>query len=280
MKLLLTGASGLVGRFILEGARAMGHEVTCLTRRPGPGDLAWELGGPVPALAGHDALIHCAFAHVPGRYRGGEGDDPAGFIAANRDGSLRLFEAARAAGLAHAVFLSSRAVYGDYPPGTPLREDMAPRPDTLYGRMKAEVEAGLAALETEGFATASLRATGVYGAGPDHKWIPLFRDFLAGKPVAPRIATEVHGEDLADAALMMLHYRARGLYNVSDLVLDHHDLLAEVARLAGSPHRPPARAEEGQLSAMDCSRLAALGWEPGGWPLLHAEMPDLLAAAS
>ncbi|MEI4473062.1 NAD-dependent epimerase/dehydratase family protein [Frigidibacter sp. MR17.24] len=276
MRIALTGASGLVGRFIETEARAAGHEVTRLTRRPGPGDLAFDLSAPPPDLSGHDALIHCAFDHVPGRYRGGEGDDPDGFALRNRDGSLRLFRAARACGVGAAVFLSTRAVYGAYPPGTPLTEDLAPRPDTLYGRVKAEVEAGLHALAAPGFAPASLRATGVYGPGPDHKWQGLFAAYLAGRPVAARVATEVHGADVAAACLALIGARATGAFNCSDLLLDQHDLLAEVQRLTGCPHDPPPRADAGAVSAMDCTRLQDLGWRPGGWARLRAALPAML----
>lgn len=276
MRIALTGASGLVGRFIATAARAAGHEVTCLSRRPGPGGIAWDLAGPPPDLSGHGALIHCAFAHLPGRYRGGEGDDPEGFLARNRDGSLALFAAARSAGLGQAVFLSTRAVYGDYPPGTRLTDDLPPRPDTLYGQMKWQVEQELAALAAPGFATASLRATGVYGPGPDHKWQSLFADFLAGRPIAPRVATEVHGADLAAAALLVVEAGARGSFNLSDLMLDRHDLLAEVAGLTGAHHPPPPRAMAGSVSEMDCARLRQLGWRPGGWARLRQSLPDML----
>ena len=291
MKIALTGASGLVGRFIAEAALAAGHELTLLGRkppagmapRPGLHHAAYDLTAAPPPLDGQEALVHCAFAHLPGLYRGGEGSDPEGFLAANRDGSLALFAAARAAGVRQAVFLSSRAVYGDYPPGTPLVEAMAPRPDTLYGAMKAEVEAGLAALSGPGFTGSSLRATGVYGpAGPGqrHKWADLFAAFRDGCRVAPRVATELHGADLARAVLCLLDApapQAAGAFNASDLTLDRRDLLAEVARLTGWQTALPARADAGRVNAMACDRLAALGWAPGGWPLLRASLPELLA---
>jgi len=280
MKIALTGGTGLVGRFLADAARAAGHEVALLSRTPPPEGMRYDLTGPVPDLAGHDALIHAAFQHEPGRYRGGEGTDPEGFLAANRDGSLRLFTAAREAGVARALFLSTRAVYGDHPAGTALTEDTDLRPDTLYGQMKADVEQGLAALSSTTFSTASLRATGVYGPGPDHKWIDLFKDFRAGRPIPPRVATEVHGDDLAAAALLLLNAPAEALaphaFNVSDLTLDLHDLLAEVARLTGCTAPLPPRADAGQVSAMDCTRLRDLGWQPGGWPLLRASLPAML----
>ncbi|WP_136682715.1 NAD-dependent epimerase/dehydratase family protein [Falsirhodobacter xinxiangensis] len=244
MRVAITGGTGLVGRFMVDAARAAGYEVI-LPR--------FRLGDAVAIDA--DALIHCAFAHAPGKYRGGEGDDPEGFRRANVDGTLRLFDGFRG----RTVFLSTRAVYGDYPAGTVLREDMPPRPDTLYGQVKAEVEL---------HATVSLRATGVYGPGPGHKWESLFADHLAGRPIAPRVATEVHGDDLAQAALIALD-RGEGAYNVSDLLLDRHDLLAE---LGGTP---PARSDA-KVSEMDCTRLRDIGWRPGGWERLRASLPAML----
>ena len=139
MRLAVTGATGLVGHFVVEEALCAGDQVVSLSRRaPQPGffsapvdHLPFDLTAAPPPLKGVDVLVHLAFLHTPGRYRGGEGDDPAGFCAANLDGTLRLFEAARAAGVPRVLFLSSRAVYGAYPPGTRLSDDLVPHPDTL-----------------------------------------------------------------------------------------------------------------------------------------------------
>ena len=101
MRLLLTGASGYLGGFIAAGARAAGDHVTALGRGDAglDGFIPFDLGAAPPDLPRADALVHAAFDHVPGRYRGGEGDDPAGFTARNRDGSARLFDASQAAGI-------------------------------------------------------------------------------------------------------------------------------------------------------------------------------------
>ena len=285
MRIAITGGTGLVGRFLVEEGLAAGDDVAVLGRSPAAtgffsapvAQLRYSLGD-APPLDGFDALIHSAFLHEPGRYRGGEGDDPAGFIRANLDGSIRLFEAARSAGISRVLFLSSRAVYGAYPPGTPLCEDMEPRPDTLYGEVKWQAEQALDALAAPGFATASLRATGVYGpAGPGqrHKWADLFDDFLAGRPIAPRRGTELHGQDLAAAARLLLQGPEPGAFNASDLVLDRHDLLARVAGLTGCPHPLPARADT-PVSAMRTDRLHALGWRPGGLQRLIDCLPGML----
>lgn len=264
MRIALTGATGIVGGFLATAARAAGHDLN-----PLPG---FRLGE-TPDLAGHDALIHAAFAHAPGRYRGGEGDDPDRFRRLNLDGTLRLFDAAHRAGVSRVVFLSSRAVHDGHPPGTPLPDDLPPAPTTLYGEVKAQAEAALAALPLHGV---SLRATGVYGPGRANKWRGLFADFLSGQPTLPRVATEVHGDDLADAALLALLPEAPPVLNVSDLVLDHHDLLAEVAALTGCPHPLPDRADPAALRRPDCAGLAGLGWRPGGMDLLRMTLPSLL----
>lgn len=268
MKIALTGATGLVGRALMPALIEAGYQVVTLGRRGA--DLAFDLGGASPCLSGFDALIHAGFAHIPGKYRGGEGDDPDGFRALNEGGSIALFDRAHADGVAQMLFLSSRAVYGDYAPGTPLSEQLPPRPDTLYGVTKWRVEQHLHDL-----GGASLRATGVYGPGPGHKWTDLFDAYLSGASIAPRRATELHGRDLARAVMLVLRHGGRGAFNASDIVLDRADLLSDVQALTQCPHAPPPHATT-PISAMTCARLRALGWRPGGRALLRASLPGML----
>ena len=281
MRIALTGGTGLVGHFLLAGALAAGDRVTLLSRRdpglPGVAHVPYDLAGAVPDLSGQDVLIHAALAHEAGRYRGGEGDDAAGFVRRNRDGTLRLFDAALSGGLRRLVLLSSRAVLDGYPPGSRLPDGLPARPRTLYGQVKAEAEAAAAA---SGIGT-SLRATGIYGpapAGRAHKWHALFRDFAAGAEIAPRVGTEVHGGDLAAALRLILDQPAPlPVYNLSDIVLDRHDLLAAWARVSGATGRLPPRADPRTVSVLDCAALRGLGWRPRGMAGLEpalAEMRD------
>lgn len=132
-------------------------------------------------------------------------------------------------------------------------------------------------LRSLGLHSCAIRATGLYGPGPAHKWRGLFRDYLEGRPVEPRIATEVHGQDLAQAMLLLL---AQGkpppVVNASDLILDRHDLLDEVRRLTGSPHLLPPPADASRLRVMRCDRLIGMGWQPGGFNLLRTSLPAML----
>ncbi len=288
MRWAVTGGTGLVGRWIVQDLARRRQSVTVFSRRappPGacPAQLAhqpYDLGQPPPDLHGYGGVVHAAFDHVPGRYRGGEGAAPAQFVARNRDAALRLFETAQAAGVGQAVFLSSRAVLGDYPPGTLLTEDLPARPDTLYGEVKAEVETALTALHRPGFTTLSLRATGVYGpAGPGqrHKWADMIAAHRAGDTQNPRIGTEVHGADLADALWRAVQDGRHRLVHVSDFLLDRHDLLAAVNRGTGCKTPCPAPSDPATVSALDCTRLHALGWRPKGRAGFEAALPELIA---
>lgn len=279
MKVLLTGASGSVGRFILARLTGDGHQVTILGRRQVDGFPAafqpFDLAGPHPGLPVADALVHCALLHEPGRFRGGEGDDPATFRAVNVDGSRRLFEAAKAAGCRRCVFLSSRAVYGDHRGGELLHETDIPRPDLLYGDVKLAGERALAELCGNGFRGSVLRATGVYGRPPglqDHKWSPLFGAFTRGETIAPRRATEVHGADLADAVSLLLETDRSepfDVFNVSDLLLDRRELLELYAGSSGSSGKLPENADD-RPGIMATDKLRALGWAPGGMDRLRS----------
>lgn len=278
MKVLVSGGTGYVGRFIVEDLLAAGHGVVLFGRRAPEagffsGPTAFVAGNLDPgrdqdaAFTGVDAFVHAAFDHLPGKYRGGEGDDPETFRHRNLDGTVALFRQAKASGVRRVVFLSSRAVYGRQPPGAALTEATEPRPDTLYGQVKLAAERELAQMAGDGFTGVSLRVTGVYGVtgtGRAEKWRDLIHDFVVGKPVTPRVATEVHGRDVAAAVRLALEREAIEVLNVSDLVVDRRDICAIVNEVAQTDHPLPSPGDVGALNVMDCARLRALGWRPGG----------------
>jgi nucleoside-diphosphate-sugar epimerase len=275
MHVLITGANGIVGRFITRRMLDEGHGVTVLGRQPiegwTTGFCQFDLSDECEELPEADVLVHCAFQHEPGKYRGGEGDDPHGFIQANVEGTQRLFEAAKQAGVRHCVFLSSRAVYTDTGNWVVLSESSATQPESLYGQVKLAGEEALKSICDEQFVGSVLRATGVYGCPPgvrEHKWSDIFIRFENGEDIAPRLGTEVHGEDLGDAVLKVLNRdTSQGssfeVFNVSDILLDRQDLLKSYARVRSITADLPARAP-GPLGVMDAGKLKVLGWQPGG----------------
>jgi len=84
----VTGATGIVGQFVVRRLISEGVSVVAAARSAqdqsdaeGVRFRSFNFDQREQAqdlLQGCDALVHCAFAHAPGRYRGGEANDPAG----------------------------------------------------------------------------------------------------------------------------------------------------------------------------------------------------------
>ncbi|HEY0101639.1 MAG TPA: NAD(P)H-binding protein [Pyrinomonadaceae bacterium] len=103
MKVLITGGSGALGRILVRTAADAGHDVRGLSRgeRPqsAPSAVEWVRAdlasgeGLSTALAGVEAIIHSA-------------SDPRRAKPVDVEGTRRLVEAARAAGVSHLVYIS------------------------------------------------------------------------------------------------------------------------------------------------------------------------------
>lgn len=281
---LVSGGTGLVGRYIVEDLIGHGYAVRVGARtKPSTGLFSSSVEHTVldldpdadnsAAFKGVEHFVHAAFHHLPGRYRGGEGDDPERFRRLNLDGSAALFNAARNAGLRRCVFLSSRAVYDGLPTGQPLSEDADLVPTSLYGEIKLGCERALIARTVPGFCGTSLRLTGVYGHLRPNKWDSLISDYIAGQGVTSRAGTEVHGKDVGQAVRLMLEgdeSRIGGqVYNVSDILADTHDILSIIQGGTGCTHPLPTVADKARVRQMQTRRIAALGWKPGGKALFE-----------
>ena len=110
MKVLITGASGFLGRAVVAQALAAGHEVRTFQRRPSGVDGASDVLGSVTvtadverAVEGMDAVIHLA-AKVS------LAGDPAEFAAVNIAGTQTMLDAARRHGVGRFVQVSSPSV--------------------------------------------------------------------------------------------------------------------------------------------------------------------------
>ena len=95
MRILISGASGLVGKALTAFLETGGHEVVALTRNPRPGssDIAWDIqAGEINlADAGRiDAVVHLAGENVAGRWTKKK---RARILASRRDGTELLSEA-------------------------------------------------------------------------------------------------------------------------------------------------------------------------------------------
>jgi UDP-glucose 4-epimerase len=157
--ILLTGASGFVGRGIAALAHARGHALSGPLRAgsappcPGRWTPTPDIAGPVDwsaQLAGVDVVIHCAaLAHARPRP-----SDAARVFAVNTETPVRIAEAARRAGVKRFVFVSSVKAAA-LASARALTEADAPHPDGLYGRSKREAETALA--QVAGLSVVALR---------------------------------------------------------------------------------------------------------------------------
>ena len=72
MRVLISGARGLIGSALLPWLRAAGHETSVLTRRvAGPGEVGWDPAGgrlDARAIEGFDAVVHLAGEPLAARW--------------------------------------------------------------------------------------------------------------------------------------------------------------------------------------------------------------------
>ena len=296
MRVAVTGATGIVGRFVVERLHAEGVAIRALVRstseRTGlPGGIRYVVGDLTDDVAldglldAVDAVVHCAYAHAPGRYRGGEAEDRFAFWRTNLLAAVGLMERARLAGATRLVLLSSRAVFGRDTPATDwVDDDARPVPDTHYGALKLALEAHASAFSAvDGVCYASLRPTGIYGVTKpveSSKWFDLARAIADGTALPPaRLGTEVHGADVANAVWIMLtsppETVAGRAFNCSDLMIDSRDVMARLARQLGLAAELPEPACNRVQHPMRATALQALGWQPGGEERLARTIAEL-----
>lgn len=152
--ILVTGASGRIGRAIWTRLQARGDDPSGLDRQMGPA-VRWlaDIGDDAmlaQACAGVDAVVHTAAFHAP--HVGHVSD--AEFQRINVDATRRLLEAAMRAGVPRIVFTSTTALYGDASHmekrAVWVDEDLVPQPRTIYHRTKLQAEAILREAANQG----------------------------------------------------------------------------------------------------------------------------------
>ena len=242
MRVLMVGATGVVGRPAVAALVAAGHDVTGLTRSPakaaallaaGATPVEFDLFDPAAARAavdGHDAVIHAA-THIPPISSFALPRAWAENDRLRREGTRVLVDAAIDSGVS--VFVKESVSFGYADAGDSwidesARLDPAPNVDSAL----------VAESETERFAQVQgrrgvvLRFAGFYGpdAAGTHDTVKLARRGLAaivGRPDA--YVSAIHTDDAA-AALVAALDAPPGTYNVADdeplTRRDHFDALA------------------------------------------------------
>ena len=247
MKVLVTGASGLIGRHTLDQLARSGYELRTFQRtlikrvESITGDIRTDRQGLCAAAQGCGAIVHLAG-------RGDVGDsrrDPVGYAELNAMGALNALDAARLAD-ASFVLASSQRVYRLQP--SLCREDDPLEPDSPYGYAKwvAELWCRMA---SQHFAVPVrvLRLFSVYGPGQQANGgsgvVSIFgRAALAGEPLIVQSEGKrdfTDARDVARGIQLAIEDAERNagyrVYNVATGVGTPFQSLAEtVVELSGS----------------------------------------------
>ncbi len=291
----VTGATGFLGRYIVEQLVGEGHRCRCWHRstsdRGGFDDLEdsieWvpgELGDDAAAkslVRGTEAVVHAALDRPGTGFRGAEGD-LIEFVRRNVGGTIRLIEAARAEGVGRFIFISTCAVHEVVLEDRPLDEAHPMWPLSHYGAHKAAIEEFVYSFGLgHGFPICALRPTGIYGVArpvQESKWYEVIQTVKRGEPVASsKGGKEVHAGDVARAVSLLLG--AEGIagqsYNCYDRYVAEQDVALIARELAGGDSEITPL-NKGPKHQIDTSKLRALGMEFGGEPLLESTIGELL----
>ena len=116
--ILLTGGTGTLGRSLIPMLEASDRRVRVLTRHAVPdgipGEAAEVVSGDVRDVGTLDVAMEGVHT-VVSAMSGFGGRKPLGTRAVDRDGNLRLIDAARASGVSHFVLLSIHQAAADHP---------------------------------------------------------------------------------------------------------------------------------------------------------------------
>jgi nucleoside-diphosphate-sugar epimerase len=302
MLVAVTGGTGFLGRYIVRHLAGLGHRLRCWHRPTSDRGGLEDVAGALDWLPGHlgdeasmtalvrgtDAVVHAAleWQRRPDGRRSGGGDLLREFLETNLMGSLRLIQAARAAGVPRFVFISTCAVHEVILDDRPLDETHPLWPTNHYGAHKGALEKFVHSFGLgEGWPICALRPTGIYGlAHPPSasRWFDLVGRVLGGEPIeSARGGKEVHALDVARAVALLLQAEAKAVAGQAFNCYDRYVAEQEVARIArelSGSASAIADVNRGPKHQIATGKIRALGMTFGGEPLLRQTVAELVKA--
>ena len=230
MRVFITGSDGYLGSLLAPELLGRGHDVIGLDTGFYKERMLYRGNSLTPLtivkdlrqveandLKGVDAVVHMAELS----------NDPVGQLAPtityeiNHQGSVRLAEQARKAGVKRFVYMSSCSVYGvaerDF-----VDEESPVNPQTAYAVCKTLVERDLKAIADDTFSPTFLRNATAYGASPRMRFDIVLNNLAGLAWTTKRIAMTsdgtpwrplVHGLDISRAILEVLEAPPEAVHN-------------------------------------------------------------------
>ncbi len=295
-RLLITGADGFVGRWLVRAALAEGWDVVAAIGPGGAFPDVWLPAASLPRVAafdvdltdsadlvrladvGADAVVHLAAVSSGAAAR----RDPDAAMRTNAEATAALVEALAAAGtLARFLFVSTGEVYGSGHAG-PIAETTPPSPVSPYAESKRLAEVAVLEIGAgRGAWPIIARAFPHSGPGQSTAFVlPAFAARLAEarRTGATRFAVGnldvtrdfLDVRDVVRAYLLLLAHGGCGeVYNVASGTGRHLaacvQRLAELVGVSATPETDPALVRPADIPVLigDPARLrAATGWTP------------------
>ncbi len=279
-RVLVTGASGLLGGAVAALLRAKGHQVRTFQRRASTAagdEVLGSLTDPAAvrsAVAGMDAVIHLA-AKVS--FTGSWHD----FVATNITGTNTLLESARDAGVGDFVFVSSPSVahFGEPLAGAGAGVADPDRARGNYARSKAAAELNALAQDAPDFRVTAIRPHVVWGPGDTQLVERVIERAAAGRlPLLDRGAALIDTTYIDNAAgaivrglERMEHAHGRALVVTNGEPRPVGELIAGICRAGGVP--APRLSVPGWLARGAGSVIERLWLAAGSRSLVHDEPP-------
>lgn len=255
MKIFLTGGTGFIGGEVARQLRGRGDDVVCLVRNPDKAAGLTELGcelisgdlGDTAAIGrgmeGCDAVVHAAAMYevgIPAKQR------PA-MWEANVAGTERVLKAARDAGIAKLVYVSTVGAFGNT--NRQVVDETYEHPGkeftSYYEETKLEAHKVAKRMIEDGLPGVIVQPGGVYGPGDTSQVADLLEQFFAGRlPLMPFPELGIcltHVEDIAGGILLALDKGKVGeTYVLSGPVTTMREAIETVA--AASDRKAPKHA--------------------------------------
>jgi dTDP-4-dehydrorhamnose reductase len=208
VKILVTGAAGMLGNDVVRAAEFVNHEVVALGRS--------ELD-----VTDRQAVMHTLFQERPGAvvncaaYTNVDGaeDNLDDAMEANAEGAANVAAAAAEIG-ARVLYPSTDYVF-DGSKGEPYVESDEPRPQSVYGQSKLAGEHETAAANPRHYVVRSAWLFGTSGRNFVETMLSLARDHGEVLVVRDQVGCPTYTAHLADALVRLLDTEAYGVHHIA-----------------------------------------------------------------